>query len=339
MEPLAPDSSMGVAEKAAGYGLPLRVTVRDSKDSERTVVFRTAHSDEFGHNRRSDRAQGMFLAYDTFGEMPNHIRALDVGAICSDGHLQSLRGAGEFYLVTTYATGRLYAEDLRRVAKDKVSSVLDMRRCEELASYLVRLHSSPLAAAPSTYRRSIRDLVGHGEGIFGMVDSYPPDVPAASAERLASIERHCLEWRWRLRHRDGRLRRIHGDFHPFNVVFDEGMNFTLLDASRGCQGDPADDVSCMAINYVFFALNSSSSWAKGFAPLWRRFWATYQRVSKDTELQDVLAPFLAWRGLVLANPRFYPALAADARDLLLKFVERALASSRFEPDWAEALFS
>src|SRR5690606_13915468 len=124
----------------------------------------------------------------------------------------------------------------------------------------------------------IRDLVGSGEGIFGIVDAYGPDVPAAPPERLRAIERGALEWRRRLRERSERLSRTRGDFHPFNVLLDEtedGERLALLDASRGCMGDPADDVTCMAINYVFFAVEHPRAWRGGLGQLWQRFWDVY----------------------------------------------------------------
>jgi aminoglycoside phosphotransferase (APT) family kinase protein len=143
---------------------------------------------------------------------------VDVGAIAADGGLVSLRGAGEPYLVTEWAEGALYAEDLRRVAREGRATALDLARCDALADALARLHAERIADAPG-WRRAVRDLLGHGEGIFGMVDGYPDGVPAAPPERLRAIEERCLAWRWRLRGRVHRLARTHGDFHPFNIVF------------------------------------------------------------------------------------------------------------------------
>jgi hypothetical protein len=48
----------------------------------------------------------------TFG----HVRALDVGAYRGDDDFVSLRGTGEFYVLSDWAEGRLYAESLRRIA-------------------------------------------------------------------------------------------------------------------------------------------------------------------------------------------------------------------------------
>jgi hypothetical protein len=335
--PLAPDDGGGdETTKAVGYGAPLKLRIARGGRIEH-LVLRTATPNDFGHDRRSDRAQQMLLAFDTFGRIPSHVRVLDVGAIAGDGRLISLAGAGELYLLTTWAPGAPYAEDLRRVAHTGEATPLDLARVEALARFLVQLHRKPGERAAS-YRRAVRDLVGHGEGIFGIVDSYPDGTPGAPPERLQAIERRAVEWRWRLRGRDARLRCTHGDFHPFNILFDEGAGFTLLDASRGCEGDPADDVAAMAINFPFFALARPAAW-RGLGALWRRFFAAYLDGSGDGDLLSVIAPFLAWRGLVVVNPRFYPSVAGPDRERMLGFIERTLDAPRFDPALADALFT
>jgi Phosphotransferase enzyme family len=338
LQTLAPDTGGGDTHKVQGYGRPLRVTVRGPQGERRVLVFRTATSNIFGHDRRSDRAEGMLLSFDTFNAVPDHVRALDVGAIAPSG-LVSVRDGGEFYLLTTFAEGRMYADDLRRIAADGAAGDGDLARCVALARWLVSLHAQRIAEPPA-YTRAVRDLVGHGEGIFGMIDGYGASVPAAPPERLRAIEERCLDFRWRLRGREARLARTHGDFHPFNVVFEpgDGARFTLLDASRGCKGDPADDVTAMAVNFVFFAIDRRGSWARGLGRLWHAFWESYLRESGDRDLLEVAAPWLAWRCLVVASPRFYPNLPERARDAMLGFAERALRAPRFDPAWAEDLF-
>jgi hypothetical protein len=334
--PLAPDTGAGATGKAEGYGVPVRLTVVGPGGGRQALVFRTMAPNPFGHERRADRFDGLLLAFDGFGRVPGHVPALDVGALGPDGEPISLRGAGEPYLVTGFAEGRPYAEDLREVAARGAPSPLDLSRCDALADWLVALHAEPVQD-PVAWRRALRDLVGHGEGIFGIVDGYPEGVPGAPSSRLAALEREALRWRWALRDRAGRLRRTHGDFHPFNLLFGEGTALSLLDASRGGLGDPADDVTALAINYPFFALGRPGAWG-GLGPLWRRFWARYLDRSRDGGLLAAAAPFLAWRALVVCCPRFYPALSAEARHAVLSLAERALAAPAFDPAWAEALF-
>ena len=318
--------------KAAGYGAPIRITL--GGEPQRVVVFRTATANEYGHDRRSDRAQQMLLAHDTFGAIPDHVQSIDVGAIAADGKLISVRDGGEYYLLTSWAPGTLYADDLRRIAREHRATDGDRDRAETLALWLARLHGNVIRR-PSGYRRAVRDLIGHGEGVFGIIDGYPDEVRGASRSKLERIERLCLEWRWRLRRHETRLARTHGDFHPFNIVFDRGTSFTALDASRGTEGEPADDVTALAINYMFFALDAPAAWPDGLGVLWRTFWQTYLDASGDSEVLEVLAPWLAWRALVLASPRWYPKLSAHARERLLGVAERALASPRFDSRWAE----
>jgi len=341
VEPLRPDATGGDGDKALGYGEPLRVTVRDAAGRLRAFVFRTQAANEFGHDRRADRMDEALVAWDLFNRTPEHVRALDVGAVGDDGRLVSLRGTGEPYLVTEWVEGTLYAEDLRRVARAGVSEPPDLARVDALAAYLVRLHAQRLDDPPA-WRRSVRDLLGHGEGIFGMVDGYPPDTPAAPPARLRALEERCLAWRWKLRGRPHRLGRTHGDFHPFNVVFHpggDGAAFTLLDASRGGQGDPADDATALSVNYVFFAAEHRGAWPRGLGPLWRRFWDRYLASAGDPEVLEAAPPFLAWRALVVASPRFYPHLGAPARDLLLRLAERALEEGRLDLDLPDQLLA
>jgi aminoglycoside phosphotransferase (APT) family kinase protein len=267
---------------------------------------------------------------------------VDVGAVADDGRLVSLRQTGEPYLVTEWAEGALYAEDLRRIAVEARASALDLARCDALADALVRLHAERLDDPPA-WRRAVRDLVGHGEGIFGMVDGYPAGVPGAPPERLQAIEERCLAWRWRLRGRTHRLARIHGDFHPFNVVFrapepgGDATRFTLLDASRGGKGDPADDLTALAVNFPFFALENPGRWVRGLGVLWHAFWEGYVRRTGDAEALEVAAPYLAWRALVVACPRFYPRLGSGERAKLLRLARNALEQG-FRPALADELF-
>ncbi len=325
--------------KSIGYGKPLLLKIRDAAGRAQALVLHTARADVFGHDRRADRAAELLLAFDTFGTIPRHTRALDVGAINKDGSsLISLRDAGEFYLLTNYVQGQPYAEDLRRIALRRSLEAQDRERCRTLASYLARLHTEALSDGPS-YTRAIRDLLGSGEGIFGIIDGFPSNSPDALLARLKAIEKRCLDFRWRLKNRPLRLRRTHGDFHPFNLLFDQQAELHVLDASRGCRGDPADDVSCLAINYIFFALDQPGAWQGGLRELFYSFFETYGQERSDPELLEAMPPFLAWRALVLTNPVWYAGLSDDSRDRLLSLVEHSLDLGRFELKRADTVFA
>jgi len=325
----------GATAKGAGYGAPLRLEVRH-RGVIKFLCLHSATANPFGHERRADRAAEMLVAADTFALLPRHTRVLDVGAYRGEGFV-SLHDTGEFYLLTEYAEGQPYAGDLRRIARTGKLLPKDVERADRLVRYLVGIHASSLVDA-SLYTRSTRDLLGSGEGIFGIVDGYPQPTEGIDGTRLQRIETECLEWRWRLKHRSHRLVRIHGDFHPFNVLFEEDSSLHLLDASRGSAGDAADDVAAMVVNYIFFAGFDVNLWRTTFQHLWRRFWSYYLRQSKDSELLEVVAPYLAWRCLVLANPVWYPDMPSAHRARLFDFIDATLASPRFDPEQAQSVF-
>lgn len=323
------EDAEGSTAKGIGYGKPIRV-VLEAEDGRHDLVLHTATPDAFGHDRRSDRVGEMLLAWDTFGRLPKHVRATDVGVFGDDGELISLAHTGEAYLLSRWAEGTPYAADLRRVATDGASPE-DLRRARTLAELLADIHEA-FGTHESAYPRAWRDLTGSGEGIAGIADGYARcgEVPGASPERIARIEAACLSARHRHRGKVERLRRTHGDFHPFNVLFHEGEP-VLLDTSRGSEGDPADDVACLAINYLFFGLEHRPRWAEGLGRLWSAFFEAYAAARRDDGLFDVIAPFFAWRGLVVSSPEWYPHMAAEDRDRILRFVERVLDAPRFDP--------
>ncbi len=316
--------------KNIGYGVPLLVVYR-AGDEERRVVLRTQSPNWFGHDRRADRADLALLAADTYGDQPRHIQVIDVGALTPDG-FRSLRGAGEFYLLTTYAEGSLYANDLRRVEAREACTDLDVARARALALHLAGLHAArPSGRDPRHYHRALRDLVGSGEGIFGITDNYPAPCEI-TAEHLERLEHLAVAWRWKLRSlAEARITRTHGDFHPYNVLFRDGTDFTLLDASRGGLGDPADDLAAMSVNYLFGGLRHPGAWRAGPGRLWRTFFEAYLRETGDHGLARVFPPFFAWRALVLASPVWYPDVAADVRLALLGVAEHWLRSDAFDP--------
>ena len=233
-------------------------------------------------------------------------------------------------MLAEFVDGREYADDLLRLRAGGELRALDLERAEALCDYLVGIHRAR-RDEPGLYLRRVRELVGHGECVFGIVDSYP-----ALDDTLQEIERRCLEWRWKLRARTARLCQVHGDFHPWNILFRDGADFSVLDRSRGEWGDAADDVACLTLNYLFFSLQRSGRLQDAFETLWRGFWERYLQRSGDAALLDVVAPFFAFRALVMANPLWYPALAAPVRQKVLRFALNVLAEARFDPARANA---
>jgi aminoglycoside phosphotransferase (APT) family kinase protein len=320
-------------DKGYGYGIPLRVEYRLAGRLRR-VVLESVRPGRFGHEHMADRAQAMLWAHAAFGSLPRHVASLDVGAVRVSGELVSLGSAEELFMLAEFVEGAEYADDLLRLRAAEPLRPLDLERCDALCDYLVGIHRMHGADA-GLYARRVRELIGHGECIFGVADSYPQVGPVC-VTMLEEIERRCVAWRWRLKFRSQRLAQVHGDFHPWNILFRGGADFTVLDRSRGEWGEPADDVTCLALNYLFFSLQASHQLQGDFERLWMRFWERYLERSGDRELLEVAAPFLAFRALVMANPLWYPALDEKVRRQLFNFILNVLDEERFDPARANA---
>lgn len=319
--------------KSYGYGIPLRV-VYSLGGRVCSAVLETVRPGPFGHEHRADRAQMLLWNHAAYGTLPRHVRSLDVGALRADGSLLSAGDAEEFFILTEFVPGRPYADDLLRLRADGKLQQGDAERADALCDYLVGIHARR-GTEPGLYARRLRELIGHGECIMGLTDAYPQPGPVP-ASLLRTIEEKANAWRWTLKDRASRLRQVHGDFHPWNILFREGTDFSVLDRSRGEWGEAADDVACLTLNYLFFSLQSRGRLAGGFEILFRGFWARYLEKSGDAELTEVVAPFFAFRALVMANPLWYPALEPEVRRRLLNFTLRVLDARRFDPALANA---
>lgn len=314
--------------KAFGYGTP-HLVVYEVGGKRKSGVLETMRPGTFGHEFPSDRAQLLVLAHSTYNRLPRHVRSLDIGIFTNKGDLRSLGDFSEFFIFLEKVEGRGYQEDLGRIRDSNVMTEMDSKRCVSLADYIARVHAVK-KNAPDLYVRRARDLVGHGECIMGMIDSYPRKSDFVEQTELQDIERKCLEWRWKLKEKSHRLCRVHGDFHPFNIMFRKGPDFTALDRSRGEWGEAADDVAAMSINYILFSIQAHGDLSGPLEQLYGLFMEEYLKTTNDHELLEVIQPFYAWRGLVVANPMWYPTLPADRRRKLLNFTQAVLDSDRFD---------
>jgi aminoglycoside phosphotransferase (APT) family kinase protein len=325
--------------KEFGYGDVVRVHLRNAKVSE--VVLHTARRGGFGHDTLADRATEVFLPWETFNHLAAHVRALDVGVVDADGHLKSLGDVRDFFLVTAYAEGEPYYKDLERIADTGTATAEDYARVERLATYLARIHRDK-RDAPELWVRRLRDLVGGHECVAGLLDSYDARSDGLSPEARRLIEHWAVDWRHRLKRMPQRLCRVHGDFHPWNVLFDGeglGQRFTLLDRSRGEWGEAADDLAAMAINYVFFSLRAGHDVHGPFRGLFKLFFETYITETEDLEVLRVIAPYFVWRALVVASPVWYPTLAANVRRRIFECIAAVMEHDSVDLDDLDLLFA
>src|SRR5690242_10918968 len=121
--PIGKESSKGTY-KQYGYGSPVKLTFQVG-GVRRSAVLETMSPGPFGHEHMADRAQAILWDYESYGRLPSHVKALDVGAFTSDQELFSIAQAREFFVLTQWVEGASYYDDLRRLIEGGSLRTLD----------------------------------------------------------------------------------------------------------------------------------------------------------------------------------------------------------------------
>ncbi len=316
--------------KKFGYGKPVLLSF-EVDGEPREGVLSIMKGDKYGHQFYWDRAAILMFQYETSERLEWHVKPLGLGYIDGRGRLRCLDEPREFFILNEKLDGYDYYHDLARIRQGDFRES-DLERAREFALWLSRIHGSK-KDDPDLYYRRVRNLLGSSECIMGLIDeSYPHPYPLYSDARFLELEQRLLRWRWRLRSYAHRLSAVHGDFHPWNILVREGGGFRVLDRSRGEWGEPAGDLSCMAVNYLLFGLmdGDDHSFSGPFRQLYDTYFQTYLDASGDSQVTEVIAPFFVFRALVIASPEWYPDHPEPLRRALFRFMENVLEEKRFE---------
>jgi aminoglycoside phosphotransferase family enzyme len=323
---------VGYKIKYRGKGKGVRGKGQGIRDKE--VVLRTLMPVNFGHDWLSDRAGSFVLQHQLAQAIPDHIESFDVSGYSRDNKLVSLGDIREYFHVVKVAEGDTYSQDFARIKESGELKDGDLERAMQLSDYLVKLHSKKFSGSQeelrSIRRRHNRDAIGHGEMMMGVIDSYPDKFDFATGEDLADLICRAVKFREKIKDLPVTPCRMHGDFHPGNIMFN-GRKMTVLDASREVFGDPADDVTSMAINYIWFAVMQTGKFDGPFAKLFNVFWNNYFKKTGDNLIARTAGVFFAFRGVVVAHPFFYSQQTDSVRRKMIKFVENVLDDKAFDP--------
>ncbi len=318
---------------AGVHGEGYRVSFRSNAfKGEMNLVLKTLSPQNFGHDYMADRASVNLLAKDSYSKLPGHVRCVDVMAY-NEKDLYSVKGSKEFYVLMQEAKGHEYFGDLKDILSRGDLNERDIKRAKALADYLINIHSTKYKGdnAKSLYRRKIRDTVGHGECLMGVLDTYE-DWPFIKRKDMVEIVSKSISHWDRLKDNMDRLCQVHGDFHPGNIWFDEDDNIVLLDRSRGIWGEPADDLFCLLVNYLFYSILHTGDFSGPFRELFELVHSRYIGMTWDNNINLAGPLFLAFRIPVLTNPHFYPHVDDTTRTKLIGFAKNVLDDQEFSID-------
>lgn len=326
------------------HGTGYRIVYRLDGE-ENTVILRTLRPDGFSHEYPADRARVFVHQHLHSRELEGHVKSIDVGGFSEQGSLTSIGNCNEFFQLVEVAHGSEYINDLEAIKKRKTLTGTDTKRIQILAKYMADLHKQKLdpsqfgdegeSVAKSMYLRHTRDCIGQGEMLYGVLDTYPESAGWTSDEEFAKIIYEASLFRQKIRHKHHRLAKMHGDIHQFNIIFSEDDALKVLDSSRFIWGDPADDVTCLTMNFICFALEQTGTFKGPFQELFELFWKEYLQLTGDEEILESAPLFFAFRGAVVAHPVFYPDLTELVRRKIFGFIHNVLNDDKFHLDKIE----
>lgn len=324
---------LGTGWHGTGYKIGFR-----SNGKKQTIVLRTKRPEGFSHDYAADRAASFLIQHSLASKLPRHNKSYDVVGI-SKKELVSIGDCNEFFHIVEIAEGSSYMDELVEIKKKNFITDLNLEKAKLLSDYLAEIHKTKFldrikdkhktAFARSIYRRHLRDCIGHGEMMLGVLDTYPKDLSWTSKKEFVQIVNMANELREELKDNYQRASLIHGDFHPGNILF-KGKSFKVLDASRELWGEPADDLTALGINYIWFSVMQKGNHSGDFKKLFLAYWNSYLNKSKDYEIAYIAPLFFAFRGIVVAHPLFYKEQSDECRRSIFNFVVNVLHEKKFD---------
>lgn len=321
-------STLGIGWVAEGYKLEISVD-----NEQKDVVLRTLGSVDFSHDYVSDRLAYFVMQHHTSSKLPKHARSLDVIGVPGDGSNGNLLNSRDFVQIIEYVDGREYGEDLSEILSGREINGADIKKACDISDYLALVHSlkfdGDFEHATSLYKRHTRDMVG-SVFLLDVLDTYPSKVEFASASEIENLVSSLYSFRNYLPVDTNRLKKLHGDFHPGNIIFDNLGDFTVLDSARHIWGEAADDVASMGINYIWNAIKQTGRYEGKFKVVFENFWKNYLEKSNDHDIQNIMPLFFGIRSFVLNHPNFFD-VGDDVRLKMFRLSKNMLKAGEFNP--------
>ncbi|MBI5859567.1 MAG: hypothetical protein HZB73_02385 [Nitrosarchaeum sp.] len=327
------------------HGIGFSIDVVDRKNQNKRFVLKTLKTEGFGHDYPADRASVVIRSLMDSSLLENHIKVLDAGSIQEDNSLMTFGEPKDFYIIMEEARGVEYWNDLDQIRDKNKLNEKDIEKIKILAQYLATMHKQKYDGphAEQLYRRVVRDFVGHGELMMGVIDTFPEKMEFATRKELVEIVKKSVEWWDKIKDCSNRLCVVHGDFYPGNIQFD-GDKLIVLDRSRFRYGEPADDVTSFTMNLINYSIMSCSEFKDPFKKLFETFFDEYLKKGEDKNLFKVCPLFFAFRGIVCIHPIFYSKewmvkhgfkkdrvdLINDSKKNIINFVKNVLNEKEFQ---------
>jgi hypothetical protein len=327
------------------HALGFSIDSVDKNGKEKKYILKTLKGEGFGHDYPADRASVLIRSLMDYNLLPNHIKSINVGSIQNDGKVLSIGNPNDFFIILEEGKGKEYWNDLDFIREEGVLRGEDKERVRVLARYLAKIHSIKYDgdSRNSLYRRVVRDFVGHGELTMGVIDTFPNNIDFVDRKQLIKIVKKMVDWWDKIKDEHHRLTTVHGDFYPGNILFDND-NLIVLDRSRFRYGEPADDTTCLIMNFINYSVMSYGDFRNPFKEMVEIFFKEYFEKRKDSDMFKASPLFFGFRGIVCIHPIFYSKEWMKSRGFkkdkidkinqnkkrIINFIDNVLEEDKFE---------
>ncbi len=296
------------ALKAHGMTTSIELELEDPSGSTR-YFLKVPDESLYGEVLAADRERELAWRLEGYQLFPGHAGCLAIGEFDPAGK-PMLRGNARSFVIEEWVPGEPLWQRLLAYADDADRERVDSD-VVQLARHLGRIHVPIEGEQRTLYARALRDTLI--TPVLRLLDAYDRDEP--SEEQRPDFEMGFISWYARLRERGDRLRRVHHDYHPWNIFID-GDDVKVIGARLPGYGEPSDDVASILANFLWFSYLTLGDFGGVYEWAFDRFIEQYVEVSEDASCCTYASPFLAKRLLVFLNRVYYPDVPAHVREHL-----------------------
>lgn len=302
--------------KLHGMTHTIEITFTENDGSSGTCYLKLPEHSLFGERLGSDAVKEITWRLEGYPTILGHSLCIGAGGVTAQGDPVPLSMLFPAYFSIEQALpGTIYADKLQNFS-EHTSRTEALRDVQSICAHMVRMHKPVERNGTALYRRMLREKLM--DPVFRLIDAdehYWSQRPAARME----VEHLFLGWRQRLWNLGRRIRVVHNDFHPWNILI-KSDGVALLGARSPGVGEPANDLAALMVNYVWFSYLTSNKFEGLYRDAYLAFWNTYLEMTGDIECLAALPPFLANRLLLFLDSAFYPGTG----DAVKARVERLL---------------
>ncbi|MFS8131021.1 MAG: phosphotransferase [Candidatus Dojkabacteria bacterium] len=304
-----------------------------NKGVETKIVCRQLRGIGLSRDYLADNVGYLLLQHQISQIHPTHINSIDVVCYGEEVRTVSIDGIENVFQVMEFAEGKSYIEFISKISKEETLSKQQKEIIENISSYMARIHEiKPMQLSDEIFKhyywRHSQDYIG-SEVFMDIMDVWDND-KLLDAQGKTEMMTNLFRIRESLRSEYKRCSMIHSDLHPDNIRVQEDLTIRPLDSARAMWGEPADDLTSMLANFIYFGLKNDGSLKGSYLEAYNLMLNKYIELTQDKDISKHAQLYLPVRLLILAHPDFFSSDTLELKNMLINFAKKILNDSHFD---------